>query len=109
MFWAPNEPWIGFTSESWFYLGTLSSLHGIQSAVAETWTFASDGFVEAYLFKNEDDFADCYIRHICSRPFYRFEQYRLDISDPADFWTASKYEFMRSVDRRDLSRRQRPV
>ena len=109
VFWTSVVPALGFTSESWFYLGTPSSLHGIDFAAARTRQLASDGYVEAYVFKHEDDFADCYIRHCDHRPFYRFLQYRLEVSDPADFWTASKYDYIRTVDRRDLIRLQRPA
>ena len=109
VFWTPVVPWLGSTSDYWFYLGTLASLHGIDFVAARTREFASGGYVEAYLFKNEDDFADCYIRQCDHRPFYRFLQYRLDVSDPADFWTASKCYYIRTVDRRDLIRLQRPA
>jgi len=111
VFWTRTAPYFGFASDSWFYLGTLSSLYGIQASVAETRTFASDGYVEAYLFRDVDedgDFGHCFYRASGGRPYYRFRHYRINTSDPADFWTATEFTFVSTVDRRDLGHLQRP-
>ena len=63
VFWSPMEPVLGFTSESWFYLGTLFSVFGYDVAVARTRDIAVAGYIEAYLFKNDNGHVDCYTRH----------------------------------------------
>jgi len=85
VFWTRFAPSVGFSSEFWSYLGVLSSTHGIRESAAQTSAFASPGFVEAYLRKNEGECVDGFWRHDSDRPYYRYERYRLDIADPADF------------------------
>ena len=108
VFWSPVEPGLGFTSDSWFYWGSLASVFSFDFAVARAGDIAVAGYVEAYLFKNDNGHVDCYARHRDPRPSYRFSHHQLDVADPADFWTASRYSYIRTIDRRDLIRLQVP-
>ena len=92
---------MGFALDTWRYRCTLGS-NGFPDGVSSTYDFAGPVHTEDFLFKNANGYVDLYLCASISIPRHRFAHYHLNVSEPDQFWKASVYQYIKTVQRPDL-------